>query len=202
MHWLVCGAARKNEEEIDGGIALGPDGAADRRARFGATGNGTVPHLAGELFKVRTGIEMTHVPYKGGGPAITDLVGGQTQLMFATPIEVMQQVQAGRLKVLATTAPRRLPTQPDVPTVQESGYPGFEVFAWFGVLAPAGTPRPVIDKLAGEFGRLVDLPDVKEKLATQSAIVQLKAGDEFAAFIAAEKTKWDAVVKASGARID
>ena len=97
---------------------------------FASAGNGTVPHLAGELFKLRTGIEMTHIPYKGGGPAITDLVGGQTQLMFATPIEVMQQVQAGRLKVLATTAPKRLPTQPDVPTIQESGYPGFEVFAW------------------------------------------------------------------------
>ncbi len=169
---------------------------------FASAGNGTVPHLAGELFKLRTGIEMTHIPYKGGGPAITDLVGGQTQLMFATPIEVMQQVQAGRLKVLATTAPKRLPTQPDVPTIQESGYPGFEVFAWFGVLAPAGTPRAIVDKLAGEFGKLVELPDVRDKLAAQSAIVQLRAGDDFAAFIAAEKTKWDAVVKASGARID
>ena len=169
---------------------------------FASAGNGTVPHLAGELFKLRTGVDMTHVPYKGGGPAITDLIGGQTQLMFATPIEVMQQVQAGRLKVLATTAPRRLPTLPEVPTIQESGYPGFEVFAFFGVLAPAGTPRAIVDKLAGELGKLVDLPDVKEKLAGQSAIVQLKAGDEFAAFIAAEKTKWDAVVKASGAKID
>ena len=169
---------------------------------FASAGNGTVPHLAGELFKMRTGVNLTHVPYKGGGPAITDLIGGQTQLMFATPIEVMQQVQAGRLKVIATTAPTRLPTMPDVPTIQESGYPGFEVFAWFGVLAPAGTPRTIVDRLAGELGKLVELPDVKEKLTAQSAIVQLKAGDEFGAFIAAEKTKWDAVVKASGAKID
>lgn len=169
---------------------------------FASAGNGTVPHLAGELFKLRTGADLTHVPYKGGGPAITDLVGGHTQLMFATPIEVMQQVQAGRLKVLATTAPRRLPTQPDVPTIQESGYPDFEVFAWFGVLAPAGTPRLVVDRLATEFAKVVELPDVKEKLAAQSALVMLRAGAEFGAFIAAEKTKWDAVVKASGAKID
>ena len=169
---------------------------------FASAGSGTVPHLAGELFKLSTGVNLTHVPYKGGGPAITDLIGGQTQFMFATPIEVAQQVQAGRLKVLATTAPKRLPALPDVPTIQESGYPGFEVYAWFGVLAPAGTPRAIIDRLAGELGKLVELPDVKEKLAGQSAIVQLRAGDDFAAFIAAEKSKWSAVVKASGAKVD
>lgn len=169
---------------------------------FASAGNGTVPHLAGELFKLRTGVDLTHVPYKGGGPAITDLIGGQTQLMFATPIEVAQQVQAGRLKVLATTAPQRLPTMPDVPTIHESGYPGFEVYAFFGVLAPAGTPRAIVDKLAVELGKVVEVPDVKDKLAAQSAMVQLRAGDAFAAFLAAEKTKWDAVVKASGARID
>ena len=169
---------------------------------FASAGNGTVPHLAGELFKLRTGVDLTHVPYKGGGPAITDLIGGQTQLMFATPIEVAQQVQAGRLKVLATTAPQRLPTMPDVPTIHESGYPGFEVYAFFGVLAPAGTPRAIVDKLAVELGKVVEVPDVKDKLAAQSAMVQLRAGDAFAAFLAAEKTKWDAVVKASGAKID
>lgn len=169
---------------------------------FASAGNGTVPHLAGELFKLRTGVDLTHVPYKGGGPAITDLIGGQTQLMFATPIEVAQQVQAGRLKVLATTAPQRLPTMPDVPTIHESGYPGFEVYAFFGVLAPAGTPRAIVDKLAVELGKVVEVPDVKDKLAAQSAMVHLRAGDAFAAFLAAEKTKWDAVVKASGAKID
>jgi tripartite-type tricarboxylate transporter receptor subunit TctC len=169
---------------------------------FASAGNGTVPHLAGELFRLRTGIALTHVPYKGGGPAITDLVGGQTQLMFATPIEVMPQVQAGRLKVLATTAATRLAGLPDVPTVQESGYAGFEVHAWFGVLAPAGTPKPIVERLAGDLAHVVELPDVKDKLAGQSAQVALKPGDEFAAFIAAEKAKWDAVVKASGAKVD
>ena len=173
-----------------------------RTLTFASAGNGTVPHLAGELFRLRTGIELTHVPYKGGGPAITELVGGQTQLMFATPIEVMAQVQAGRLKVLGTTSRTRLATQPDVPTIHESGYPGFEVHAWFGVLAPAGTPKAIVDTLAGEFARAVEMPDVREKLAGQSAQVMLKPGDEYAAFIAAEKTKWDAVVKASGAKID
>ena len=169
---------------------------------FASAGNGTVPHLAGEMFKLRTGMDMMHIPYKGGGPAITDLVGGQTELMFATPIEVMPQVKAGRLRVIATTAPRRLDAMPEVPTIQEAGYPGFEVFAWFGVLAPAGTPKSIVDRLAGEFAKVVEQPDVKEKLAGQSATVMLRPGAEFGAFIAAEKTKWGAVVKASGARID
>lgn len=169
---------------------------------FASAGNGTVPHLAGEMFKLRTGIDMMHIPYKGGGPAITELVGGQTELMFATPIEVMPQVKAGRLKVLATTAPRRLDAMPEVPTIQEAGYPGFEVFAWFGVLAPAGTPKRIVDRLAGELAKVVELSDVKEKLAGQSATVMLRPGEEFGAFIAAEKVKWSAVVKASGARID
>ena len=169
---------------------------------FASAGNGTVPHLAGELFKMRTGIDMQHIPYKGGGPAITELVGGQTDLMFATPIEVAAQVQAGRLKVLATTSPRRLQSMPEIQTIQEAGYPGFEVFAWFGVLAPAGTPKAIVDRLAGEFARVVELPDVKEKLAGQSATVMLKPGEEFTAFIAVEKSKWGGVVKASGAKID
>ncbi len=172
------------------------------RLTFASAGNGTVPHLAGELFKLRTGVNLTHVPYKGGGPAITDLVGGQTHLMFATPIEVMPQVQAGRLKVLATTAPKRLAALPDVPTIEESGYPNFEVFAWFGVLAPAGTPTAIVDKLAGDLARVVELADVKERLAGQSAQIMLRAGAEFASFIVAEKSKWDAVIKASGAKID
>ena len=169
---------------------------------FASAGTGSVPHLAAELFRVRTGMDMMHVPYKGGGPAIAQLVGGQTELMFATPIEVATQVQAGRLKVLATTAPKRLPAMPDIPTIQESGFPGFEVFAWFGVLAPAGTPTGIVDRLAGELARIVELPDVRDKLNGQSATVMLKAGEEFAEFIAAEKTKWALVVKASGARID
>ena len=169
---------------------------------FASAGNGTVPHLAGELFKLRTGIALTHVPYKGGGPAMADLIGGQTQLMFATPIEVMPQVLAGRLKVLATTAPKRLAVLPDVPTIQEAGYPGFEVFAWFGVLAPAGTPPGIIDRLEGEFAKVMDMPDVRDKLAAESAQVTLRPGEEFAAFMTAEKAKWEVAVKASGAKID
>jgi len=133
---------------------------------------------------------------------MADLIGGQTQLMFATPIEVMPQVLAGRLKVLATTAPKRLAALPDVPTIQEAGYPGFEVFAWFGVLAPAGTPIGIIDRLEGEFAKVMDMPDVRDKLAAESAQVTLRPGEEFAAFMTAEKAKWEAAVKASGAKID
>src|SRR6185437_13634271 len=107
--------------------------------------------MAGELFKLNAGVDIVHVPYKGGGPAITDLIGGQVNMMFATPIEVMQHVHGGRLRVLATTASQRLPSLPDVPTVRESGVPQFEVYAFFGMLAPAGTPAEIVDRLAKEL---------------------------------------------------
>ncbi|MEP7183894.1 MAG: tripartite tricarboxylate transporter substrate binding protein [Betaproteobacteria bacterium] len=168
---------------------------------FCTAGNGTVPHLAGEMFKLRAGIDIVHVPYKGGGPAIIDLLSGQVAMMFATPIEVDQHVQAGKLRVLATTAPRRLAAMPDVPTIQESGYPGFEVYAFFGVLAPAGTAKEIVTRLAGELAQVMELPDVRERFAAQSALPDVRGPDAFAAFLASERDKWGAIVRQSGAKI-
>lgn len=169
---------------------------------FASAGNGTVPHLAGELLKLRAGLDLVHVPYKGGGPAIIDLVAGQTQLMFAVPVEVSQQVAAGRLKVLATTAPERLAAYPNAPTLRESGLKEAEVRSWFGVMAPAGTPKPVVDRLAAEFAKAVATPGVASRLAAQGVKVNLKTGDDFTRFVSADIAQWREAVKASGAKID
>jgi tripartite-type tricarboxylate transporter receptor subunit TctC len=169
---------------------------------FCSAGNGTVPHLAGELFKLRAGVDLVHVPYKGGGPAIVDLVGGQVNLMFATPIEVAPQVQAGRLNVLGTTSQKRLAAFPNVPTLAESGYPGFEVASFFGVLAPAGTPTGIVDKLAKDLAAVMELPDVREKFAQQSADANVQGPEGFGRFLVAEREKWSDIVKRSGAKVD
>jgi tripartite-type tricarboxylate transporter receptor subunit TctC len=169
---------------------------------FASAGNGTVPHLAGELFKLRTQTDLVHVPYKGGGPAIVDLVAGQTQLMFAVPVEVAQQVAAGRLKVLATTAPERLASYPDVPTLRESGVNGAEVRSWFGLVAPAGVPRPIVDKLATELARVAESPAIRAGFAAQGVMIRIKSGEDYARYIAADVAQWREVVKASNARID
>ena len=169
---------------------------------FCSAGNGTVPHLAGELFKLRAGVDLVHVPYRGGGPAINDLVGGQVQMMFATPIEVIQHVQAGKLRVLGATSPRRLAAMPDVPTIAESGYPGFEVYSFFGVLAPAGTPPEIVRRLQGELAAVMESAEVRDRFAAQSAEVNVLAPEAFARFLAAERDKWTDLVKRSGAKVD
>jgi tripartite-type tricarboxylate transporter receptor subunit TctC len=169
---------------------------------FCSAGNGTVPHLAGELFKYRAGVDIVHVPYKGGGPAIIDLVGGQVDMMFATPIEVAQQVQAGKLRVLGTTSTKRLAAFADVPTLAESGYPGTEVASVFGVLAPAGTPPEIVNKLAADLAAVMELPDVRERFAAQSAEANVQGPASFARFLDAERDKWFDIVKRSGAKVD
>lgn len=169
---------------------------------YGSPGSGSVPHLATELFKLRTGTDFTHVPYKGGGPAIVDLVGGQVNMMFATPIEVAQHVQAGRLNVLGATAKKRLAAFPNVPTLDESGYPGFEVASFFGVLAPAGTPPEIVGKLAADLAAVMETQDVREKFAAQSAEANVQGPDAFAKFLDAERDKWADIVRRSGAKVD
>jgi len=169
---------------------------------FCSAGSGSVPHLSGELFKLNAKVDMVHVPYKGGGPAISDLIGGQVNMMFATPIEVMAHVKSGKLRVLATTASKRLPALPDVPTVQESGVPQFDVYAFFGMLAPAGTPRPIIDRLAKEVAQVMQDPEVLQRFAEQSAEPRVLGSDAFGAFLKSERTKWADVVKRSGAKLD
>jgi len=169
---------------------------------FCSAGNGTVPHLAGELFKLRAGVDVVHVPYKGGGPAIVDLVSGQVNMMFATPIEVASMVQAGKLSVLGTTSLTRLPAYPGVPTLAESGYPGFEVASFFGVLAPAGTPPEIVARLAADLAAVMALPEVREKFAQQSADANVQGPEGFARFLSAEREKWADIVKRSGAKVD
>ena len=169
---------------------------------FASAGNGTVPHLAGELFKLRAGIDIVHVPYKGGGPAIVDLVSGQVPMMFATPIEVSQHVQSGRLRVLGTTSLARLAAMPDVPTLSESGYPDFEVLSFFGVLAPAGTPPEIVNRVAADLAAVMEMSDVRERFAQQSAEARVLGPAAFSAFLARERDKWADIVKRSGAKVD
>ena len=169
---------------------------------FASAGNGTVPHLSGELFKLRAGVDLVHVPYKGGGPAIVDLVSGQVPMMFATPIEVNQHVQSGRLRVLGTTSLARLAAMPDVPTLSESGYPDFEVLSFFGVLAPAGTPPEIVGRVASDLAAVMELPDVRERFAQQSAEARGLGPVPFGGFLARERDKWADIVKRSGAKVD
>ena len=169
---------------------------------YGSPGSGSVPHLATELFKLRTGTDFTHVPYKGGGPAVTDLVAGHIGMMFASPIEVSQHVAAGKLKYIVTSTKDRVPSLPNVPTAAEVGVAGFDVVAWFGIVAPAGTPKDVVGKLSQEIGRILAAPEVKEKFAAQGAEITFLPADEFDRFLAREREQWAQAVKVSGAKLD
>ncbi|MEP7327768.1 MAG: tripartite tricarboxylate transporter substrate binding protein [Betaproteobacteria bacterium] len=169
---------------------------------YGSPGNGSVPHLATELFKMRTGTDFTHVPYKGGGPAVTDLVAGHIGVMFASPIEVSQFVAAGKLKYIIASTKDRVPSLPNVPTVGDLGIAGFDVVAWFGIVAPAATPKDIIAKLSQEIGQILAASDVKEKLAAQGADITFLPAPEFNRFIAREREQWAQAVKVSGAKIE
>jgi tripartite-type tricarboxylate transporter receptor subunit TctC len=172
------------------------------KLNFASSGNGTSIHLSGELFKSLTGVQMTHVPYKGSALALTDLVGGQVQLMFDNLPSSLQFIKAGKLKALAVTSTTRAAALPDVPTMVEAGVPGFEASAWFGILAPAGTPRDVITRTNAEIVKWLASPDAREKLSAQGAIAAGGTPEDFARHIAAETAKWAKVVKESGAKID
>ena len=162
---------------------------------FASAGTGSPQHLAGELLKLQTGAEMVHVPYKGSGPAMTDLIGGHAPMMIETAPASMAHIKAGKLRPLMVTAEERLPTLPDVPTAAEAGLPGFEVSSMFGVLAPEGTPEPIIDRLNGELARILQLPDVREKLMQQGVAPTHTSPEEAARRIHAEVEKWARVIK-------
>jgi tripartite-type tricarboxylate transporter receptor subunit TctC len=163
---------------------------------YGSTGSGGVSHLAGEMFKNATGVKMTHVPYKGTAPALTDLLGGQIQVMFndqATP-----HVNSGKLRALAVTGTRRWPQTPDVPTLTEAGVPGFERYNWFGLLVPAGTPTAIIMALNKEVVGILRDPAIQKWLQSQGAEALSSSPEEFAAYIKRDVTKWARVVKETG----
>ncbi|ODT31135.1 MAG: MFS transporter, partial [Hydrogenophaga sp. SCN 70-13] len=173
------------------------------RLNMASSGNGTSIHLAGELFKSRTGIFMTHIPYRGSGPALADLLAGGVDVMFDNLPSSMAHIQAGNLKAFAVTSAVRSAALPDVPTVAEAGkLPGFEASSWFGLLAPAGTPADTVNRLQQETAKALSAPAVKERLLAQGAIPSGNTPAEFAALIDAEIRKWEAVVKASGAKVD
>jgi tripartite-type tricarboxylate transporter receptor subunit TctC len=169
---------------------------------YASAGAGTTSHLAGELFKSMTKTDITHVPYKGNVPAITDLLSGQTTMLFATLPTVLPQVQANRLRPLAVLGKTRSAALPNMPTLSEAGLKDFEVSNWTGVFAPAGTPSAIVTKLNTEIVRIMRLPDVQERLPRQGLTFVAGTPQQFAAFVRSEKDKWGALVKAVGARVD
>jgi tripartite-type tricarboxylate transporter receptor subunit TctC len=172
------------------------------KLNFGSGSTGSAGHLAGELFKSMAGVQMTHVPYKGAAPAMQDLVGGEVQLMFDNLASSLSQVKAGKIRALAVTTSRRSSLAPELPTIAESGLPGFDISTWFGVFAPAGTPRDVVGRLHAEFTRALAASDVREKMLALGAEPVGSNPEEFAAYIHSEAGKYAQVVKASGAKVD
>lgn len=173
------------------------------KLNMASSGNGTSIHLAGELFKTMTGTYMVHFPYRGSGPALLDLMGGNMDLMFDNLPSAMPHIKAGKLKALAVTSAERSSALPDLPTVAEAGpLKGFEASSWFGLLAPAGTAPEVVNRLQQETAKALATPALKERLQAQGAIPSGMSPADFAKFIAAETKKWAAVVKASGATVD
>ena len=169
---------------------------------YASLGSGTAAHLGMEMLKREAGIFMVHIPYRGSAPAVADLIGGQVQVMMDGLPSALPHVKAGRLRALAVTSQKRSPAAPDLPTIAESGYPGFYADAWSGLFAPRGTPRAVVDKLAGEVQRILRLPDVRERFAGLGAEPVGSTPAEFAAHVRREIDKWARVVKASGAKVD
>jgi len=165
---------------------------------FGSSGTGAASHLSAELFKSMAGVDMLHVPYKGTGQAVTDLVGGQIDVMFSPAETVMQHVQAGRLKALAVTSAKRSIALPTLPTVAESGVPGYEALGWFGLFAPAGTPKRILTKIAGDAKYVLGQLEVKQKMLAAGAEATPMTPDLFAAFVRTEMQKWAKLMKERG----
>jgi tripartite-type tricarboxylate transporter receptor subunit TctC len=163
---------------------------------------GSASHLASALFRSMARIDLVLVPYKGNAPAVAAVIGGEISLVFGGIAQSLPQVKAGRLRALGVTSTRRSPVMPDVTTITESGVPGFETSTWYGMLAPAGTPRPVIEKLNAEVVRILQLPEVRERLSAEAFELPADTPDQFAAVIKSEMSRWARVVKDTGARID
>jgi len=169
---------------------------------FASSGNGGAPHMAAELFKSVTGAPLTHVPYKGSGPAVADLVGGRVQIMFDAAPSLIAHVRSGKLRVLAAASAERNRLLPDVPTFAELGYPKVAVSLWYGLLVPAATPKPVIERLNRDVAKALGSPDVREKLLAQGAEPMPGTPEAFGAFMQEEMAKWAPVVKQAGVKLD
>ncbi len=169
---------------------------------YGSPGQLTSGHLSMELLKLNMGLNIQHIPYKGGAPAITDMIAGQIQFLISGPPGVLAHINAGRLKAIATTSAKRSPGLPNTPTFIEAGVPNFDTSEWYGVFAPANVPKPVLNKLAGEIARIVKMPDVAEKLSAQGAIPVGSNADEFSRFVKAEMELWGNVARKIGLKPD
>ena len=169
---------------------------------YSSSGAGSAAHLAGELFSSLAGVKMVHVPYKGGGPSMIALVGGEVSVCFATMPSAVGYVRAGRLRGIAVTTDKRSPAMPDLPTIAETGVKGYEAGSWYGLSAPAGTPRPIIERLHAATTKVMALPDINERLAKAGFEVVTSTPEEFAAFTKSEIQKWGKLVKATGLKVD
>jgi tripartite-type tricarboxylate transporter receptor subunit TctC len=172
------------------------------KVNYSSAGPGSPGHLTGELLKARAGIEMVHISYKGGGQAVQDLVGGQIQMLLTGLPTVEGFLKSGKLRALAFTSPKRVSSAPTVPTLAESGYPGFVVQSWYGILAPAGTPADVIRKLNGEVNKLLQLPEVKERLVSLGLEATGGSPEDFARVIREDTVRWAKVVADAGIKVD
>jgi len=172
------------------------------KLNYAASSTGSAPHLAGVEFAQRAKIDWNYIPYKGGAQAITDVVGGQADLLFNGMLATYPNVKGGKLRILAVSSANRLASIPDVPTVAESGFPGFETGSWQGILAPPGTPSEIVAKLGSEVQKILATPEMKEKLAAQGADVRVTTGAELSGFISKERDRWAKVVKEAGIKAE
>jgi tripartite-type tricarboxylate transporter receptor subunit TctC len=169
---------------------------------YATAGVGSFQHLAAELFRQQTGIDMVHVPFKGGGPAMMDVIAGNTQVAIGSLIQMLPQIKAGRLKALGVGNPTRIPALPELPTVAESGVPGYEVTNWWGIMVPAGTPRPVVERLHRDLNAVVASAETRRRFETEGAEPLQMSAEEFGRYIAAETAKWARVVKEAGIKAE
>jgi tripartite-type tricarboxylate transporter receptor subunit TctC len=188
----------KNIQELIAYAKANPD-----KISFGSAGTGTSQHLAGEMFKMKTGVKMIHVPYKGAAQAVPDLLSGVIQLMFVSAPDVVSHIKSGALRAIAVTSKERSPAFPDLPTVAEQGVAGFDVVTWFGVVAPAGTPAPIVERYNAAIHKILGSGDIKARLAAVGVeTVTNTSPQQFADYIKSEIAKWKPIVEASGAKLD
>jgi len=170
--------------------------------QYSSAGIGSFQHLGGELFKLMAGVNILHVPFKGGGPAMIDVVGGHTKVMFSSLVQTTPHIKTGKLRALAVTGATRSAQLPDVPTVSEAGVPGYEAYVWMGLLAPKGTPAAIVDKIQREVIAALAVPHVKSYLAAAGIEIVGSTPAEFGSFYRAEKDRWAKVIKDTGAKVD
>jgi len=198
--YAMVASPNQNVRSVKDLIALAK--AQPGKLTFASAGVGAPPHLAGELLKMTAGIDMVHVPYKGTGPAMADVMTGQVNWMFSDALAAAPQIAGGRLRGLAVTSTKRFPLVPDLPTMSEAGVPGFSATGWTALLGPAGIPRPIVTRINAEVAKVLPLPEVKEKLAGDGSEFGNNTPEEFAAYLREEIAKWAKVIKASGAKVE